>query len=435
MLPITLNGWSNLALWALSFGIGLGFGAVLEAAGFGDSRRLSAQFYLRDMTVLKVMFGAIITAATLIFLFSAFGLLDFPRIFVNHSYLASQTVGGLIMGVGFIVGGFCPGTSLVAASTLKIDGMVFLAGVAAGLFAFGETVPAFEAFYEGGSQGRFTIGDWLGIDNGWALLGVVAMALAMFYGGELAEAVFGKGQAWKDVDLKPRSRWKLAAAGTLLLLGLITALKGQPDREDRWQAVAPQAQGLLLQRAVHAHPLEVVELKQNPGLYVTVLDVRPEHSFNLFHLKGAWHTPLETFDDPAFYRRLAALPPNTVLLLMGQAEHDARSAWKRLQAERVPNAYIAEGGYNGWWALFPPEPCLAAPVPGADPEAEKPTWAFKAAIGARSYAAHPDCGCVAEDLGCGDPAKAPGKMPPLPAAVFSRKVKVTTGPTKKGGCG
>ena len=43
--------------------------------------------------------AAIITAATLIFLFSAFGLLDFPRIFVNHSYLASQTVGGLIMGV------------------------------------------------------------------------------------------------------------------------------------------------------------------------------------------------------------------------------------------------------------------------------------------------------------------------------------------------
>ena len=43
--------------YALVFGaIGFGFGAVLEMGGFGDTRKLAAQFYLRDMTVLKVMF-------------------------------------------------------------------------------------------------------------------------------------------------------------------------------------------------------------------------------------------------------------------------------------------------------------------------------------------------------------------------------------------
>jgi hypothetical protein len=188
-----------LAQWLLSLGLGIAFGAVLEAAGFGDSRRLSGQFYFRDMTVLKVMFGGIITAATLIVLASSLGWLDFPRLYVNHTYLASQVVGGLIMGVGFIIGGFCPGTSLVAASTLKVDGMLFLAGVAAGLFAFGETVPAFEAFYEGGTQGRFTLGDWLGVDNGWMLVAVVVMALAMFYGAEIAEAMVGRKVAWRDV--------------------------------------------------------------------------------------------------------------------------------------------------------------------------------------------------------------------------------------------
>ena len=436
MVPIDITSWSLVAQWMLSFGIGLAFGAVLESAGFGDSRRLSAQFYLRDMTVLKVMFGGIITAATLIFLTSSLGWLDFPSVFVNHTYLASQVVGGLIMGVGFIVGGFCPGTSLVAASTLKIDGVVFLMGVAAGLFAFGETVPAFEAFYESGNQGRFTIGDWLAIDNGWALVGVVALALAMFYGGEIAEAMVGRGQAWSDVSLVPRNRWKNAAAATVVGLALFTAWRGQPDAADRWQVVAPQAQVQLTERAVYAHPLEIVQLKQNPGLYVHVLDVRPEHSFNLFHLKGAWHTPLETFDDPAFYRQLVGLPPNTVLIVMGQAEQEATAAWKRLQAERVPNAYIAEGGYNAWWALFPPESCLAESLPGADPVVERATWRFTSAIGARSYAAHPDCGCVEQDITCGDEAHASGRgeHPGLPAALFTPKVKVKTGPTRTGGC-
>jgi hypothetical protein len=50
--------------------IGFGFGFALEVGGFADSRKLAAQFYFKDLTVLKVMFGAIITAMVLIFLAS-----------------------------------------------------------------------------------------------------------------------------------------------------------------------------------------------------------------------------------------------------------------------------------------------------------------------------------------------------------------------------
>ena len=42
--------------------IGMAFGFVLERAGFGSSRKLAGIFYFRDMTVLKVMFTAVITA-------------------------------------------------------------------------------------------------------------------------------------------------------------------------------------------------------------------------------------------------------------------------------------------------------------------------------------------------------------------------------------
>lgn len=46
----------------VALAIGLAFGFVLERAGFGSSRRLAGIFYFRDMTVLRVMFTAVITA-------------------------------------------------------------------------------------------------------------------------------------------------------------------------------------------------------------------------------------------------------------------------------------------------------------------------------------------------------------------------------------
>src|SRR3990172_6359512 len=162
--------------YALTFGaIGFGFGAALEMAGFGDTRKLSAQFYLRDMTVLKVMFTGIVVAASLVFLSSAVGLLDLSRVWVNPTYLWPGIVGGLIMGVGFVIGGFCPGTSVVATSTLKVDGMFFLGGVLIGVWAFGETVASFEPFFLSSYMGRFTLPDWLRLPGRGAVLLVVGL--------------------------------------------------------------------------------------------------------------------------------------------------------------------------------------------------------------------------------------------------------------------
>jgi len=58
------------------------------------------------MTVLKVMFTAIVTAMLLIFLASALLLLDFDRLYVNPTYLWPAIVGGLLLGMGFIIGGY-----------------------------------------------------------------------------------------------------------------------------------------------------------------------------------------------------------------------------------------------------------------------------------------------------------------------------------------
>jgi len=98
--------YGKIALYAITFLVGLSFGYVLEIGGFGNSTKLAAQFYLKDMTVFKVMFTGVIVAMVLIFGASGMGWLDYNRVYVNPTYLWPGIVGGLIMGVGFIIGGF-----------------------------------------------------------------------------------------------------------------------------------------------------------------------------------------------------------------------------------------------------------------------------------------------------------------------------------------
>ena len=54
-LPLTelLGQYGSYMIYLL---VGLAFGATLETAGFGNSKKLAAQFYFKDLTVFKVMF-------------------------------------------------------------------------------------------------------------------------------------------------------------------------------------------------------------------------------------------------------------------------------------------------------------------------------------------------------------------------------------------
>ena len=200
MAPIDIGGslghlWQNL-FYVIT---GFGFGFALERAGFGDSRKLAAQFYLKDMRVLKVMFTAILTAMLLIFWAGALGLLDYSALFINPTHLWPGIIGGLIFGVGFVVGGYCPGTALVSVSTLKIDGLFFVVGLGIGMFVFGETIDPLRVFWEtSGYYGEVTLQDVLGIGAGVVVFAVVLMALGMFWGAEKTEAYF-KSKDKKEV--------------------------------------------------------------------------------------------------------------------------------------------------------------------------------------------------------------------------------------------
>lgn len=89
----------------------------------------------------------------------SFGILDFDLLFINPTHLWAQIVGALLLGIGFTVGGYCPGTSIVAVASGKLDGMVYVAGFFAGLFLFPNIFDSIHDLYEAGHMGRVLLID------------------------------------------------------------------------------------------------------------------------------------------------------------------------------------------------------------------------------------------------------------------------------------
>jgi len=176
----------------IAFIIGIGFGFALERGGFGNARILAAQFYFYNMRVLKVMFTAIVTAMLGLFYLTWIGWLDLSLVYLTDTYVLPQIIGGLLLGIGFVIGGYCPGTSVVSAATGRYDGMVYLLGMFFGIFVFGEIFPLIEEFYNSTPMGKVTLPEFLGLSHGMVVFLVVMMALAAFAAAEWSEKVMTK---------------------------------------------------------------------------------------------------------------------------------------------------------------------------------------------------------------------------------------------------
>jgi uncharacterized membrane protein YedE/YeeE len=171
--------------------IGIAFGWFLERSGMGSARKLAGQFYLRDLTVFKVMFTAIITAMLGVFWLGRLGIVDVAGIFVPETWIIPQLVGGLVFGAGFAISGLCPGTSCVAAATGRVDGIAVVAGMFAGVLLTGLFLPRLPNFYLSTPRGVFTLPEAINVSEGVIVFAVVVIALIGFKAAESIEKRFG----------------------------------------------------------------------------------------------------------------------------------------------------------------------------------------------------------------------------------------------------
>jgi rhodanese-related sulfurtransferase len=306
------------------------------------------------------------------------------------------------MGVGFIIGGFCPTTSLAAASTGKVDGMFFVAGGFLGAFLFSETERYFDNWYtNAGYYGRLTLDQVFHLPVGVVVLLVVLMALFMFWGAEQLERIFGK----KDLSREPKLR--IAGAGALVVLALAVVFIGSPSLEEKYSNLSftrtetiPGLNGaqpvintytytadqMLEQRLVQVSPAELFKTIYNQKVNLVMLDVRSESDYNLYHIDNAISIPLDKL--PSVIPSLLTEPPaNSVFVLMSNDETSATEAWKQLSASSVPNVYILEGGINNWIAFFGTQEGFKAMSSVGD---DKLGYIFPAALGSKYESCDPN---------------------------------------------
>ncbi|PID37746.1 MAG: hypothetical protein CSB49_08610 [Proteobacteria bacterium] len=180
--PLILStNMSHGAEMTLTVLVGAGFGFALERAGFGTAKNLTSIFYGRDFRVMRVMFSAILTAMVGVYFLDLAGIMPLGNIGLLPTYLWPQLVGGLLLGAGFIIGGYCPGTSIVATMSGKLDAVVFILGVIVGSGAFTIAYDAFASFHQTGKMGRVLLHEYFGLSSAVMVFAVAVVAVGMLY--------------------------------------------------------------------------------------------------------------------------------------------------------------------------------------------------------------------------------------------------------------
>jgi rhodanese-related sulfurtransferase len=267
-------------------------------------------------------------------------------------------------------------------------------------------------------MGRLTIPEVFEIGNGWVVFGVVLMALAMFYGAELSEQFFG--QKRKQLNLLPLT--SLRGVGMALLLGggLLTLLLGDPSAEEKWARIPQEEKAKLAGREVYISAGEFIEAANDDALYLNIIDVRDQSSFNLFHFRTAERYTVKQLQAIETIKTLRHLPENTVNVVVGNGEAAAEAAYRLLRGEGIINLYILEGGINQWLADFAGSGAGIERIP---PDQQK--------------AADDDLLCYRFRYAIGDnyPFAHLLDMKPLAEGMtFERKIKIERQLSLKGGC-
>lgn len=334
-VPDLITDQLNLVV---ALAVGFLFGFVLEQAGFSSSRRLVGVFYGYDLTVLRVFFTAAVTAAVGILLLAAGGLLDLKAIFVNPTWLMPAIVGGAIMGLGFLLGGFCPGTSVCAAAIGKVDAWAFLGGSVFGAFAYAELFPLFAAFSDSTALGPVLVPDALGIAPGLFVLLLAAAAIAAFAVGGIVERKVA-GEAAPSSAF-PRRLHVAAAALLLAVAGLAAAL---PDRKTRLVAKVsdPDYVPHHLVRAMSPDELAFRIVDRDRRL--RVVDLRDEAARSARPLPGAIAVPADDVLGrewrDVFARRMVQK------VVVAPTEEEARTAAHLLVESGFENLAFLAGGF------------------------------------------------------------------------------------------
>lgn len=321
----------------ISLVIGIGFGFMLEKGGFGSSKILAGIFYGKDWRVLKVMFTAIVTAMLGLYAAQGLGLVHMDLVDFRPTYLGGQVVGGLLLGIGFVTAGYCPGTSMVGLVSGKIDAAFVMLGILLGIGVFEEGFAYFADLRDWGEMGRVSLADWMGISAGWVVLMVVAMAVAAFTAVGWGERHFAK----KPIQM-PRKA--MAAMGTAAMGGLLVATIQFAGPGNARAMTSLATTPVLLpggEASLSVEELAGWMIEGRSDFYM--VDLRGEDADPI--VPGAWATRPENLLNA---RSRPELPQDRPVVLIANGDQAEAFEVRRVLRELQVNALILNGGTNAW---------------------------------------------------------------------------------------
>lgn len=120
--------------------IGIAFGFTLDRVGATNPGYIIRMLNLSELHLMRTILLAIGIASVLLFSGLMLGVVEPGHLSVKSTY-AGVFIGGILLGTGFAISGFCPGTGLAAAATGRLDAWFFVAG---GLFGAAAYMMAYE---------------------------------------------------------------------------------------------------------------------------------------------------------------------------------------------------------------------------------------------------------------------------------------------------
>lgn len=111
------------------------FGFTLDRIGATNPGYIIGMLNLSNLHLMKTILAGIGVASILLFGGLLAGFVDAGHMSVKDAYLG-VFIGGMLLGAGFAVSGYCPGTGLTAAATGRYDALVFVIGGLLGAAAY-----------------------------------------------------------------------------------------------------------------------------------------------------------------------------------------------------------------------------------------------------------------------------------------------------------
>ncbi|GAA4834684.1 rhodanese-like domain-containing protein [Algivirga pacifica] len=339
LVPDLINNDINLLVAIV---VGFGFGYTLEQAGFSSTKKLAGVFYGYDFTVLRVFFTAGITAMLGITILGKLGWLDVSLIYVNPTFLYSAMIGGAVMGLGFIIGGFCPGTSIVGAVIGRIDAMIFVGGAILGVFVYGEMFPLLKGIYAAEAMGPLTSFEVLGLSKEVYVVILTLVALGAFVMTYyIQQRVNGK----EAVTLKTVNKKYLAFGVVMIIPALVIFFT--PDKEERLFTAAHDQKQLEQNDFAYYTPDKLAYKIMKQDSAMNVIDVRSKEAFDAQNIPTSFNIPLEELQDRKYEVTLSK--PSKINVIYADHPEQAKSAAYILKELNYPNVYILDASTEAFY--------------------------------------------------------------------------------------